>query len=64
MEEVADGLSRISSEEIEKAKTRAIELDATSAKAVRRIKKRQTLLAASIALLIVAGVVAWYQLGA
>jgi S1-C subfamily serine protease len=63
MDEVADALSRISAEEIEAAKTRATELAATSAKAVRRIKKRQTLLAALIALLIVAGGVAWFQLG-
>ncbi len=63
MDEVADALSRISAEEIEKAKTRAMELVATSAKTVRRIKRRQTLLAAAIALLIVAGGVAWYQMG-
>ncbi len=63
MGEVAETLSWISAEEIEKAKTRAMELASTSAKAVSRIKRRQKWLAASIALLIVAGVVAWFQLG-
>jgi S1-C subfamily serine protease/signal transduction histidine kinase len=63
MQEVADALNQIPPEEIEEAKTRAMELVATSAKTVRRIKKRQTLLAVVIALLILAGGVAWYKMG-
>lgn len=63
MGEVAETLSQISAEEIEKARTRAMELASTSAKAVRRIRRRQKWLAVSIALLIVAGVLAWFQLG-
>lgn len=63
MSEVAETLSRISEEEIEEAKKRQIELASTSARGIRRIKRRQTLLAALVALLIVAGGVAWYQLG-
>lgn len=63
MQEVADALSQISAEEIEEAKTRAMELVASSAKTVRRIKRRQTLLALAIGLLIIAGGIAWYQMG-
>ena len=62
MAEVAEILSRISEEEIEEAKKRQIEVASTSARVMRRVKRRQTFLAFLVALLMVAGALAWFQL--
>jgi len=63
MNEVSEGLDRITEGDIEEAKRRQLEIAASSAKAIRRLKKRQRLLAILVALLVVGGVAAWFQLG-
>ena len=63
MEEVAEALTRISDEEIEEAKRQQLELASASARAIRRLKRRQRLLAALVVLLFMAGGLVWYQLG-
>jgi len=63
MNEVFEILDRVTEEDIETAKKRQLEIAASSAKAIRRLKKRQRLLAILVALLVVGGVAAWFQLG-
>ena len=63
MKEVAEALARITDEEIEEAKRRQLELASTSARAIRRLKWRQRLLAALVVLLFIGGGLVWYQLG-
>lgn len=63
MSEVATALGRIKDGEIEEAKRRQLELAAASAGAIRKLKRRQKLLAALMVLLVVAGALAWFQLG-
>jgi hypothetical protein len=63
MKEVAEVLARISDKEIEEAKNRQIEQDAASARAIRRLKVRQRLLAALVVLLFLVGGLLWYQSG-
>ena len=63
MNEVAEGLDRITEGDIEEAKKRQLEIAASSAKAIRRLKKRQRVLAILVALLVVGGIAAWFQLG-
>jgi S1-C subfamily serine protease len=61
MAEVADALGRIKNGEIEEAKRRRLELAPASAGAIRRLRKRLTLLAAFVVLLVV-GALVWLQL--
>jgi S1-C subfamily serine protease len=63
MNEVSEDLDRITEGDIEEAKRRQLEIAASSPKAIRRLKKRQRLLAILVALLVVGGVAAWFQLG-
>ena len=63
MKEVSERLDRITEEDIEEAKIRQLEIAASSAKAIRRLKKRQRLLSILVALLVVVGIAAWFQLG-
>jgi hypothetical protein len=63
MKEVAEVLARISDKEIEEAKNRQIEQAAASARAIRRLKVRQRLLAALVVLLFLVGGLLWYQSG-
>jgi S1-C subfamily serine protease len=63
MKEVGEALDRITDEEIEDAKRRQIEQASASARAIRRLKMRQRLLAALVVLLFIAGGVVWYQSG-
>lgn len=63
MNEVAEALDRITAEAINDAKRRQLEMAATSARAIKRLRKRQRLLAALVALLVVAGFVVWFQPG-
>jgi len=60
--EVAETLSRISDEEIQKAETRRIELASTSTRVISRIRRRQTLITILLILLIVTGGIAWFHL--
>lgn len=62
MSEVAEAFGRIKDTEIEEVKRRRPELATVSAVAIRTLKKRQRLLAALVALLVVVGALAWYQL--
>ena len=63
MTEVAETLDRITDDEIEEGRREQLKMAATSARSIRRIKKRQRFLAVLIALLVLAGAVAWFQLG-
>ena len=63
MKEVAEVLGQITDEEIEEAKKRQLELASASAEAIRRLKRRQRLLAALVVLLMIVGGLVWYQLG-
>jgi S1-C subfamily serine protease/tetratricopeptide (TPR) repeat protein len=62
MNEVVDVLGRIKEGEIEEAKERQLELTSDSARAIRAIKKRLSLLAVLVALLVVAAALAWFRL--
>ena len=63
MKEVAEALARITDEDIEEAKRRQVEQASASARAIRRLKMRQRLLAALLVLLFIAGGLIWYQSG-
>ena len=62
MNEVVDALDRITADDIEEAKKQQLEMTATSAMTIRRLKRRQRLLALLVTVLVVAGAVAWFQL--
>lgn len=62
MYEVVDALGRIKEGEIEEAKERQLELTSDSARAIRAIKKRLSLLAVLVALLVVAAALVWFRL--
>jgi len=63
MKEVGEALTRITDEEIEEAKKRQLGLASASVIAIRRLKRRQRLLAALVVLLFMAGGLIWYQSG-
>ncbi len=62
MYEVVDALDRIKEGEIKEAKERQLELTSDSATAIRAIKKRLSLLAVLVVLLIVAAALVWFRL--
>jgi len=62
MREVAEALGRITDDEIEEAKRRQLEMASTSARAIRRLRERQRLLAVVVILLIIGAGLVWYQL--
>ena len=63
MREVAEALGRIKDGEIEEAERRPPELPTAPAGVIKRPRKRQGLLVVLVALLVVAGALAWLQLG-
>ena len=63
MREVAEALGRIKEGEIEEARGRPLELPTAPAGVIKRFRKRQGLLVALVALLVVASALAWFQLG-
>jgi S1-C subfamily serine protease len=63
MKEVAEAFNRITDEEIEEAKKRQVELASASARAIRRLRRRQRFLVALVGLLVIIGGLVYYQFG-
>jgi len=63
MREVAEALGRIREGEIEEAKRLPLELPTAPARVIKRPRERPILLVVLVVLLVVGGVLAWFQLG-